>query len=311
MSDTAAPPAENARPAESGRPAEAVAPPNGRPAAGGRPAAAPLPEPTTKLKEGWHCTHLFYRVDAAALNGLSKSDRRKGRQELIDVLDPTAGHATERLQTWIVSGHKADLGVVMMDPDPLKIDAVQQAVRATRLGPALVPSWSFVSLTEVSEYVPTVEQFAERLKKEGLDESDPAFAAKVAGYKKRLPMMNKQRLTPEIPPMPVGCFYPMNKIRHPQANWYMADFAERSRMMAEHATSGIKFAGRVSQVITASTGYDDWEWGVTLWSRTPEDIKEIVYTMRFDEASAKYAEFGPFYIGYVTEIADAVDHLRL
>ena len=80
--------------------------------------------------------------------------------------------------------------------------------------------------------------------------------------------------------------------------------------MAEHATSGIAFAGRVSQLITASTGFDDWEWGVTLWSRAPEHIKEIVYQMRFDKASAKYAEFGPFYVSYAASAADALDHVR-
>ncbi|MEM7811281.1 MAG: hydrogen peroxide-dependent heme synthase [Planctomycetota bacterium] len=304
MSDTAAPPA----PAESKTDHAAPAKP-----AGGRPghAARELPEPTIKLKQGWHCTHLFYRVDPSALNALSTSDRIRGRQELIEALDPAAGHAPERMQTWIVSGHKADLAVVMMDPDPLKIDAVQQAVRATALGPALVPTYSYVSITEISEYVHSVEEFAEKLKAEGMDESDPAYQSRVRGYGQRLPMMNAQRLTPTIPPMPVACFYPMNKIRDPHANWYTLPFEDRDRMMAEHAKSGIQFAGRVSQTITASTGFDDWEWGVTLWSRTPDDIKKIVYTMRFDEASAKYAEFGPFYIGYVKEIADVVEHLKL
>jgi chlorite dismutase len=103
----------------------------------------------------------------------------------------------------------------------------------------------------------------------------------------------------------------MNKIRHPLANWYTEPFSRRSELMAEHATSGIKFAGRVSQLITASTGFDDWEWGVTLWGRAPEHIKEIVYTMRFDQASARYAEFGPFYIGYIVSPDEAVRHLRL
>ena len=81
--------------------------------------------------------------------------------------------------------------------------------------------------------------------------------------------------------------------------------------MAEHATSGIRFAGRVSQLITASTGFDDWEWGVTLWGRSPEHIKDIVYSMRFDRASARFAEFGPFYIGYVMSANDALKHLRI
>ena len=123
--------------------------------------------------------------------------------------------------------------------------------------------------------------------------------------------MNKQRLYPDFPPLPVISFYPMNKIRHPQANWYMEPFSSRAAMMSEHATSGIKFAGRVSQLITASAGFDEWEWGVTLWARAPEHIKEIVYTMRFDTASAKYAEFGPFYLGYVTPPVDAIKHLQL
>jgi chlorite dismutase len=103
----------------------------------------------------------------------------------------------------------------------------------------------------------------------------------------------------------------MNKIRVPGANWFTEPFSVRSELMAEHATSGIKFAGRVSQLITASTGFDDWEWGVTLWSRAPEHIKEIVYGMRFDKASAKYAEFGPFYISYAASPEDAMAHLRI
>lgn len=103
----------------------------------------------------------------------------------------------------------------------------------------------------------------------------------------------------------------MNKIRIPDANWYLEPFSARSELMAEHATSGIKFAGRVSQLITASTGFDDWEWGVTLWSRAPEHVKEIVYGMRFDKASAKYAEFGPFYLGYVMTPTEALNHIQI
>ncbi|MCA9092005.1 MAG: chlorite dismutase family protein, partial [Planctomycetaceae bacterium] len=110
---------------------------------------------------------------------------------------------------------------------------------------------------------------------------------------------------------PILCFYPMNKIRHPLANWYQEPFSHRMDMMTEHGRSGMMFAGKVSQVITASTGYDDYEWGVTLWGRAPEFIKEIVYTMRFDEASARYAEFGPFYISYIKSPQEIVDQLKL
>jgi len=263
------------------------------------------------MSEGWHSLHIYFKVDPVALAALDDSERTIGRQQLVDLLNPEGPEATERLQVFVVSGHRADLGVLLMDPDPLKIDNIVQGIRASKLGPALQPSYSFVSITEVSEYVPTVEQYGERLRHEGTSDSDPAYVAKLNAYAQRLPMMNQQRLYPDIPPFPVICFYPMNKIRDPHANWYAEPFSSRSRMMAEHATSGIKFAGRVSQVITASTGFDDWEWGVTLWGRAPEHIKEIVYTMRFDQASARYAEFGPFYIGYVKTAAEALDHLRI
>lgn len=271
----------------------------------------PLPAPTTLISEGWHSLHIYYKVDPAALSALNESQRATGRQQVIDALNPEGPHAPQRLQTAVVSGHRADLGVILMDPDPLKIDAVTQAIRASQLGTALTPTYSFVSITEVSEYVPTVEQYGERLRLDGTSPEDPAYTAKLNAYAQRLPMMNQQRLYPDIPPFPVVCFYPMNKIRHPLANWYEQPFSVRSKLMAEHATSGIKFAGKVSQLITASTGFDDWEWGVTLWARTPEYIKEIVYTMRFDHASAQYAEFGSFYVGYVKTAAEALEHLRV
>jgi hydrogen peroxide-dependent heme synthase len=274
-------------------------------------APTPLPEPTIRMAEGWHCLHLYYRVDPQALNQLDDATRERGRKELTRLLNPERQGAPQRLQCALVSGHKADLGLMLLDPDPLLVDSVPQAIRASGLGPALVPTYSFVSITEVSEYVPTVEQYGERLRQDGTSETDAAYQAKMNAYAQRLPAMNKQRLYPDFPPLPVFCFYPMNKIRDPAANWYQLPFSERSALMAEHATSGIKFAGRVSQLITASTGFDDWEWGVTLWGRNPESIKEIVYTMRFDRASARYAQFGPFYLGYVTPIEQALEHLRV
>ena len=274
-------------------------------------AAASLPDPTIQMSEGWHCLHIYYQVDAAALAGLDQDTRARARDELTAALDPDAPGGPQRLQVSVISGHRADLGLMILDPDPLVIDRVKHAVRSTSFGSVLKPAWSFVSITEVSEYVPTAEQYAERLRGEGLAEDDPAFEAKLNAYSGRLPAMNQQRLYPDFPDLPVVSFYPMNKIRHPEANWFCSPLSKRSALMAEHATSGIKFAGRVSQLITASTGLDDWEWGVTLWGRAPEHIKDIVYTMRFDEASARYAEFGPFYFGDVMTAGEAVDHLTL
>ena len=263
------------------------------------------------MEEGWHCLHLYYSLDPAVYQVLTEEERAKGCSEIVNILNPERTGAPERIQNFVVSGHHADFGLMILDPDPLVIDSIPREIAATTLGTFFVQTYSFVSITEVSEYVPTEEQYAEKLRLDGTSPDDPAFEAKLNAYKQRLPMMNKQRLYPDFPAFPVHCFYPMNKIRDPHANWFMLPFSERTRLMSEHANSGIAFAGKVSQLITASTGFDDWEWGVTLWGRAPEHIKDIVYSMRFDEASARYAEFGSFFIGYVMSADDALKHLKL
>jgi peroxiredoxin len=270
-----------------------------------------LPEPSLIPAQGWHCTHLFYRLNRAILQALPDQQRAKGAEQVVQILDPSSADATTRMQTFIISGHKADFAVLLLDPDPLKIDRIHQRLLQSEIGPALEAVYSFVSLTEISEYVPSPEQYAGRLKAGGEDPDSPAFAAKVAAYEKRLPMMNTQRLTPELPSWPAMCFYPMNKSRVVGANWFTTPFSARNAMMAEHAQSGMAFAGRVTQVVTVSVGVDDWEWGVTLWARCPDYLKDIVYKMRFDEASAKYAEFGPFYVGYLCDAQQIVDHCGL
>ncbi|QDV24459.1 hydrogen peroxide-dependent heme synthase [Aureliella helgolandensis] len=267
-----------------------------------------LPDPSIEPSSGWHCTHMFYSLDRQVLSQLTKEQQRSGAEELEQILCPQADHATLRMQSFIVSGHKADFGMLMFDTDPLKIDAVHQRLLASTLGPALKAVYSFVSFTEISEYVPSPEQYAERLKLGGEDTESPAFAAKVAAYEKRLPMMNRQRLTPELPDWPSMCFYPMNKSRVVGANWFTTPYSARNSMMAEHAQSGMAFAGRATQVITVSVGVDDWEWGVTLWARNPDYLKDIVYKMRFDEASAKYGEFGQFFVGYVADGKRIAEH---
>ncbi len=261
--------------------------------------------------EGWHCSHLYYAFDRGELARMADADIQAGRHELMAILDPAGPAATARLQTSVVSGQKADFGLMLMDPDPLKIDAVHQRLMASRLGPALRSAYSFVSMSEISEYVSTVEQYAERLRQEGESEDSAAFKTKVRSYEARLPAMNRQRLTPDFPPWPATCFYPMNKRRAVGANWFTLPFAERNKMMAEHARSGMEFAGKVSQLITVGVGLEDWEWGVTLWARNPQFLKEIVYRMRFDEASARFAEFGPFYVSYVMSPAAMLDHCRV
>lgn len=274
-------------------------------------AAEQEPHSLTPARGGWHGSHLYYSFDRSALKQLSDAERSAGCEQMMIELDPSIGDAPLRLQTSIVAGQKADFGLLMLDPDPLKIDRVHQRLLSTPLGPAIRPAYSFVSMTEISEYVQTVEQFGERLVAEGMDAASPEFAARVKGYADRLEGMNRQRLTPDLPPYPCLCFYPMNKIRNPHANWFMLPKEERSRLMVDHAKSGMAFAGKVSQLITVGVGLEDWEWGVTLWAANPEYLKDIVYRMRFDEASARYAEFGPFITSYVATAGEILEHCQV
>lgn len=273
----------------------------------GRPPATEPVAVSLVPTEGWHCTHLYYSWNRAVLAGMSLADRWSGRQEIIATLDPDGAHATSRLQTSVVSGHKADFSLMMMDGDPLKIEAIHQALLASSLGPAILPTYSFVSMTEVSEYVPSLEQYGQRLIEEGETAGSPAYQAKLKAYSDREPFMRRQRLTPDFPAWPATCFYPMNKKRKVGENWFTMPFADRNRLMAEHARSGMAFAGKVSQLITVGVGFDDWEWGVTLWGANPQFLKDIVYKMRFDEASARYAEFGDFYVSYIMSAEKMLD----
>lgn len=265
----------------------------------------------TVPEEGWHCSHLFYRWDRAVLAAMTRSQRNAGKAAVVAALDPGCPGTTRRLQTSIVSGHKADFALMLMDPDPLRIDQIHQQLLSSPLGPALTATYSFVSMTEVSEYVPTVEQYGRKLVALGDPEGSPAYQAKIKAYASRESMMRRQRLTPDFPSWSATCFYPMNKKRKVGENWFLLPSSERQRLMAEHAKSGMLFAGKVTQLITVGVGLDDWEWGVTLWAKNPQYLKEIVYRMRYDEASARYAEFGPFFTSYIVSPRKMLDHCRL
>jgi chlorite dismutase len=236
----------------------------------------------------------------------------EGLEVLKQVLDPTTPGAPDQIQSFAVPGHKADFGIMMAGPDLKAIHAIQVAVQASPLGPALIATDSFYSITEVSEYVPDAEEYGRILRdREGADPESSAYKTKVASYAARLGPMNQQRLYPDFPDWPCLCFYPMSKMRAGDQNWYLLPFEERAELMSQHGRSGMKFAGKVSQLITASTGLDDWEWGVTLWAKNPTYLKDIVYTMRFDVSSAKYALFGEFYFGYILSPSELLDTLRL
>jgi len=175
----------------------------------------------------------------------------------------------------------------------------------------LVPTWSYVSLTEQSEYAATEDDERARLAdEEGV--TDPAdLEARLAVWRDRIEHYREQRIHPRLPARRAICFYPMSKRRTGPDNWFALAFDDRKRLMAGHARVGRSYAGRVLQLITGSAGLDDWEWGVTLFADDPAALKEIVYEMRFDEVSARYAEFGPFVTGLVLEPVEALRRVGL
>ena len=243
---------------------------------------------------GWGVLHLFYRVDRERVLREPGSAKR--------VVDAFASLEADGHQVLVfaVLGHKADLGVMALGPDLARLQAFQNELASA---PLLATS-SFVSLTERSEYTSTADDERARLGAEGI--SGAELEAKVDEFAARMEHYVDARLHPNLPPKAVIGFYPMSKRRDAGANWYELPFAERKRLMGGHARVGRQYAGRVLQLITGSTGLDDWEWGVTLLTDDPVVLKEIVNEMRFDEASARYAEFGPFFTGLVLAPAEAL-----
>ncbi len=279
---------------------------------GHRPGTAERIPATLVPPAGWHFLHVYYRVDRGALAKLDADAIELGRRQFARALDRSRPGAPEQSQAFAVPGHKADFGLMIAGTDLKAIHGVQMDIQASSLGPALIPTYSFYSISEISEYVPDADAYGKMLRdREGADPESASYAAKLKAYVDRLGPMNKQRLTPDFPDWPCLCFYPMSKMRQEGQNWYTLPFEERADLMSAHGKSGMKFAGKVTQIITASTGIDDWEWGVTLWSKNPLYLKDIVYTMRFDESSARYALFGDFYFGYILPALEVLDTVRI
>jgi peroxiredoxin len=267
-----------------------------------------------KLTEihGWPVLHLFFRLDRARWHRLSAERRLEGVRELSAWLEHTG--AEEGLQLVPIAGiAKFDLGVMAVHPELSRIQRLGQELAATQIGTCLTPAYSFLSMSEVSEYMTSAGDHARQLIDErGMDPASPEFAAGVAGFAKRMASYAEARVHPQLPTdMPVVCFYPMSKSRGETRNWYTLDFDQRKKLMIGHGETGRRFAGRVLQLITSCTGLDDWEWGVTLFARDPKSIRDVVYEMRFDPASAIYALFGPFYLGLRFAPDQLGDALRL
>ena len=271
-----------------------------------------MPVPAVKLDRGIHVQHLFYNVRRPEWAMLGPDKSARTRQRLETLCASYAAACSPRLTTYTPAGGKADLAFLLFAADLAELGRMHREVEGAFAPGTLERVYSYLSVTELSEYSTTEEDNRKQLiEQEKLAPGTEVFNKRLAELGERIGKYQHYRLYPEMPDWEVMGFYPMSKRRAPGDNWYLLDFAERKRLMAGHARVGRKFAGRVSQLITGSTGLDDWEWGVTLMAHQVDALKEIVYEMRFDEVSARYAEFGPFYVNLRLAPADLWTHLQL
>jgi chlorite dismutase len=231
-----------------------------------------VPEPTFTL-EGWHILHDFRHLDYAAWFSASKEERQAAWGELSEILrewEKVEAEGKGSFGVYQVITSKADLLFLNLRENLDALLEVEARLNKSLFAQFLSPAYGFYSVVELGSQTGP------------LDPEAPYV---------------KPRLTPRVPKTGYVCFYPMNKRRQGQDNWYLLPAKERAELMKAHGETGRKYQGRVLQVISGAQGLDDWEWGVDLFSEDPIQFKKIVYEMRFDEVSARFGEFGPFYVG--------------
>ncbi|MGA3091232.1 MAG: hydrogen peroxide-dependent heme synthase [Terriglobales bacterium] len=268
------------------------------------PAAAGQLPPVPLTLEGYSTLHQMMRFRWAAWRALAENDRREITSEAARVLaamesGPAAGSPDEtggQSALFSLLGHKGDLMLVHFRDSFDRLNQAELDVARLRLSDFLEPTTSYLSVIELGLYESTLKIYkalAERGVEPHSDEWKKAIAETIARQKEAM----KPRLFPAMPPNRYLCFYPMDRRRGEDKNWYTLPMEERQRQMNEHGLVGRRYAGEVKQIITGSIGFDDWEWGVDLFADDPLVFKKLIYEMRFDQVSAVYALFGSFYIG--------------
>ncbi|SFA39692.1 chlorite dismutase [Anoxybacillus pushchinoensis] len=228
--------------------------------------------------DGWYCLHDFRTIDWVAWKMLSNDERQEAIHEFLTLVEKweTTEAAKEGSHAiYTIMGQKADVMFMLLRPTMEELHEIETAINKTKLAEYLIPAYSYVSVVELSNYLPA-------------EAGDPYENPEV-----------RRRLYPILPKTNHVCFYPMDKRRQGNDNWYMLPMEERRNLMRAHGMTGRKYAGKVVQIITGSVGFDDYEWGVTLFSNDVLQFKKLVYEMRFDEVSARFGEFGSFFVGNI------------
>ncbi len=261
-------------------------------------------------EQGWHCLHLFYQVEQGQWNLLGCEEQNAAKTNLSKLVQEVRAMDSTQLVTLGVVTPKADIGFMLVTPDLQNANRIEKQLSLS-LGPdVLTPVYSYLSLTEESEYVTTDDEYTASLDAD--TRKDPGkLKAAIATFRDRMKHYRHERVYPTLPDWPVVCFYNMTKRRGEHRNWYALPFEERRKLMKGHANVGRQYAGKVKQLITGSAGLDDAEWGVTLFARDTFQIKSIVYEMRFDPVSAEYADFGEFFIGIQLPLDELFRRLEL
>jgi len=227
--------------------------------------------------DGWYCLHDFRIIDWTSWKQLSEAERNEAIQEFENIINKWKVVDEEQKGShafYSIVGQKADLMLMILRPTMDELNEVETELNKSTLADFFIPAYSYVSVVELSSYL-------------GKDDgSDPYENPYV-----------RSRLYPSLPKSKYFCFYPMDKRRQGDDNWYMLSMEERRDFMRSHGQIGRKYAGKVKQIITGSVGFDDWEWGVSLFSDDVLQFKKLVYEMRFDEVSARFGEFGSFFVG--------------
>ena len=261
-------------------------------------------------EDGWHCLHLFYRIEYGQWQLLSGDEQNAAKTNISSLVQEVRAMQSTQLLALSMVTPKADIGFMLITPDLHSANKIEKRLSLSLGADVLTPVYSYLSLTEESEYITSEDEYLETL--ELSVRNDPAkLDQALTVFRDRMKHYRQERVYPTLPDWPVVCFYNMSKRRGAQRNWYALPYDERRKLMKGHASVGREFAGKVKQLITGSTGLDDAEWGVTLFARDTFQIKAIVYQMRFDPVSAEYADFGEFYIGIQVALDELFRRLRL
>ena len=253
--------------------------------------------PATPLTlDGSYILHQMFRIRWAAWRGVSASAQKQLLTSAASLFTAMAQNKQEATGLFSMLGHKGDLMLVHFRKSLDDLNDAELTVAQSELCEYLDPSASYLSVVELGLYDASVRLFAE-LTARGLEVGAAEWNKEVDAELAKQRDAAAPRLWPEIPQRRYLCFYPMNKLRGETKNWYSEPIHERRRMMREHGMIGRHYAGRVTQIISGSIGFDDWEWGVDLFADDPLVFKKLVYEMRFDEASAVYGLFGTFVVG--------------